>query len=286
MAGHERLDEIETTEPSPALDVRFVDEHGVGAAGAADPTAEAIGLLAVELFAVGEGGQVAPHGGGSATERGTAPAARCRSGRAVPCSPIMPLDSDLVKRAAAFAREAHDGHFRKDAQRHPYFVHLDSVARRLAHHGHKEDEVLAAAYLHDVLEDRPAFGDQLRVEFPPLVVSIVEAVTEQKFDQNGTKRSKHDRFEDYLAGLKASTPITRQAIPISCADKLDNTESMVAAERRGDRILDRLTTRPDQHGPQLARLREIYEPIVTAALLAAFDTAVQELLELIAQRTA
>jgi (p)ppGpp synthase/HD superfamily hydrolase len=203
----------------------------------------------------------------------------------VPCSCIMPLDTDLVQRAATFAREAHAGHFRKDAARQPYFVHLDSVARRLAQHGHSEDEVLAAAYLHDVLEDRPAFEARMRAELPPLVVSIVETLTEQKLDERGAKRPKQDRFEDYVAGLSVLTPITRRAIPISCADKLDNAESLVMAERRGDRLLDRLTTRPDQHGPQLARMRDIYAPVVHASLLTAFDAAVAELLELIAIRT-
>ncbi len=198
----------------------------------------------------------------------------------------MPSGSHLVQQAAEFAREAHEGHFRKDAERQPYFVHLRSVAERLQHHGHDEDEVLAAAYLHDVLEDRPTFAGRLRAEFPPLVVELVEAVTEEKLDASGHKRPKVARFESYLAKLSVDTPVTRLAIPISCADKLDNAASLVRAERRGDPILDRLTTRPEQHGPQLAQARRVYAPVVNASLLVEFDDAVRELLAVIATRLA
>jgi (p)ppGpp synthase/HD superfamily hydrolase len=144
--------------------------------------------------------------------------------------------------------------------------------------------MLAAAYLHDVLEDRPDYDGELRAGFPPTVVALVEALTEQKLDAHGNKRPKLERFEDYVAGLSLESSTTRAAIPISCADKMDNAESLVNAERRGDRILDRLTTRPDQHGPQLARMREIYAPVVNPSLLEAYDAAVRALLELIATR--
>ena len=279
MSRHERLDQVVPAQPLPPLDVGVIDQNGVGTPGAAYPAAQA-----VELFAIGNDGQA---------RHGAPDVPRQRSDCQSPLPPardnamfdVMPLESELVRRAATFAREAHRGHYRKDAQRLPYFVHLESVARRLAQHGHDEDEVLAAAYLHDVLEDRPAFGRRLRVEFPPSVVSIVEALTEVKLDANGNKRAKLERFEDYVAGLREDTPTTRRAIPISCADKLDNALSLVAAERRHDPILDRLTTLPEQHGPQLARMREIYASVVSPSLLAAFDEAVRELLEVIATRS-
>lgn len=196
----------------------------------------------------------------------------------------MAWSSPLVQKAADFAREAHDGHFRKDAERRPYFVHLESVAQQLAAHGHTDETMLAAAYLHDVFEDRPAWAARLRGEFPALVVSVVDALTEQKLDAAGNRRPKAARFADYVRGLGVDTPVTRLALPVSCSDKLDNARSLVAAEARGDHILDRLSTRPDQHGPQLTHLRGLYAPVVSASLLAAFDAAVADLLALIARR--
>ncbi len=195
----------------------------------------------------------------------------------------MPLDSPLVRSAADFARRAHAGQVRKCAEHPPYFVHLEAVAARVAAHGHDEDVLLAAAYLHDVLEDQPAHAAELRSHFPPAVVEIVELLTEQKLDDRGLKRTKAERFAEYLVALRQGTPAARQAAVVSCADKLDNLEGLVAAQRRGDNLLTRLATRPGHHAPQLACLREIYRNVVTSSMLAAFDGAVAALAATIAR---
>lgn len=195
----------------------------------------------------------------------------------------MPLDSPLARSAADFARRAHDGQVRKCAAHPPYFVHLEAVATRLAAHGHDDDELLAAAYLHDVLEDQPAHAAELADRFPPAVVETVRLLTEQKLDARGQKRAKAERFADYVAGLRQGTPAARRAAVVSCADKIDNLEGLVAAQRGGDNLLGRLATRPGQHAPQLAILREIYRDVVGESLLAAFDSAVAALADTLAR---
>ncbi|HJL16266.1 MAG TPA: HD domain-containing protein [Sandaracinaceae bacterium LLY-WYZ-13_1] len=190
----------------------------------------------------------------------------------------MPLDSPLVHRARELARLAHADHVRK-APRVPYFEHLDGVARILAAHGVDDDAQLAAAYLHDLLEDRPAFAKRLRAEMPPGVVRLVEVLTERKTDGGGRRREKRARFADYVAGLRADTPEARRARPISCADKIHNTRSLVEAERAGHALLLKLSTRPGEHESQLATLRAVYEGSVPAELLATFDEAARALVD-------
>lgn len=194
--------------------------------------------------------------------------------------PGMPLETPLVQRARELARLAHADHVRK-AGNIPYFTHLDAVARLLVEHGYEDEVQLAAAYLHDLVEDRPAFADRMSDEMPAEVVSTVLALTEKKHDLRGVGRDKALRFRDYVAGLRADDETARRALPISCADKIHNTRSLVDAEREGHGILLRLSTRPGEHEAQLATLRTVYEGRVNDALLATFDAATGELLRTI-----
>jgi guanosine-3',5'-bis(diphosphate) 3'-pyrophosphohydrolase len=68
----------------------------------------------------------------------------------------MNTSISLVLRAAAFAADKHRNQRRKDHARTPYINHPLAVARVLAEEGGvKTPEILAAAILHDTLEDTP-----------------------------------------------------------------------------------------------------------------------------------
>ena len=188
------------------------------------------------------------------------------------------LDSPLIRSARELAREAHAGQLRK-AGGIPYFVHLERVAQLLEVHGYDDEVTIAAAYLHDLLEDQPAFAERMRAEMPPEVIETVAVLSEVKVDARGEKRPKGERFDGYLAQLRAGTEAARRAIPISCADKIDNTRSLVDAEREGQKLLMRMNTRPSEHEGQLARLRPVYAAVVHEALLASFDEAACALME-------
>jgi len=188
----------------------------------------------------------------------------------------MPLDSRLVADARELARTAHQHQVRK-ASGVPYFSHLEAVARILASHGYDDDVTLASAYLHDLAEDQPQFAARMRHEMPAEVVEVVAVLTEQKLDETGQKRPKAARFADYVAGLCSGSDVAIKAIPISCADRIHNTLSVVEDEQRGFAPLMLLTTRPGELLDQLRRLRRIYAPIVNAALLRSFDAATHDL---------
>jgi hypothetical protein len=197
----------------------------------------------------------------------------------------MSLDAPLVRDARALARDAHASQRRKDGVT-PYFRHLESVAERLAEHGVEDAHVLAAAYLHDLVEDQPDHAARMRAEMPAEVLAIVGHLTERKLDEHGRKRDKRDRFRDYLQGLRADTDAARAAAIVSCADKIDNVRSLIDAERERPTkrsLLTELSTRPDEHRTQLHALRAVYAEVVPPSLLATFDAARDALEALLAR---
>ena len=82
---------------------------------------------------------------------------------------------ELLKKAHGFAKVAHAGVVRMGSGE-PYFNHVERVAKALAALGFPE-HVVAAGYLHDVVEDTPVTADDLAVEFGPEVAALVAEVT-------------------------------------------------------------------------------------------------------------
>ena len=195
--------------------------------------------------------------------------------------PAAPLPEPTVPPLLHPAREldepAHSGQLRKGDTSIPYFAHLESVASLLASFGVTDESILAAAYLHDLLEDQPHFEPELLAVIPPDVVAIVRCVTEAKLDEHGHKRPKEARFRDYLAILSSGTPAARKALFVSFADQLDNARSLVATEAAGHPLLGRMNTAPDQKLRHLAELRVLYAAALPPAMLSAFDEAVAAL---------
>uniref|UniRef100_UPI000AF1BB94 HD domain-containing protein n=1 Tax=Rhodothermus marinus TaxID=29549 RepID=UPI000AF1BB94 len=147
------------------------------------------------------------------------------------------LFSPLVEQAIELAARWHDGTYRKSQWRPPLMpspdpddlvpvpvmAHLTTVALLVDRAGW-DDVTVAAAFLHDALEDTNRHGQQLRYEvlrerMGEAVARLVRDVTEQKYDEQGRRRSWEERKADYLARLRTATPA---AVAISLADKLHN----------------------------------------------------------------
>lgn len=93
--------------------------------------------------------------------------------------PALPLA--LVLKAASFAAHAHRAQRRKDADGDPYINHPLEVARILAEEGGVEDPVtLAAALLHDTVEDTDTTLEDVERAFGPAVRAVVAEVTDDK----------------------------------------------------------------------------------------------------------
>ncbi|MCS7255938.1 MAG: bifunctional (p)ppGpp synthetase/guanosine-3',5'-bis(diphosphate) 3'-pyrophosphohydrolase, partial [Thermomicrobium sp.] len=83
-------------------------------------------------------------------------------------------DLDLIRRAYEFARAAHAGARRRSGE--PYLCHPLAVALILADM-QLDQETIAAALLHDVLEDADVTLEQLQETFGPRVARLVDGVT-------------------------------------------------------------------------------------------------------------
>lgn len=101
----------------------------------------------------------------------------------------MKDELDIIAAARNFAQMAHTGQFRRDGVT-PYFEHVDGVARLVKP---QTPENIAAAYLHDVIEDTSYSFDELTdFGMPESVVVAVLLLT--KFD--------HQPYEEYLKEIK------------------------------------------------------------------------------------
>jgi len=154
--------------------------------------------------------------------------------------------SPILERAVELAAEWHDGTYRKGRWRPalfalpgdapvqvPMMAHLVTVALTVMRGGF-DDETVAAALLHDSVEDANRAGERLReavIEeaMGPRVAALVRALTEPKEDAEGRKLDWQTRKDVYVAQLQAA-PV--EAAAISLADKVHNlwttSESMEA----------------------------------------------------------
>lgn len=133
--------------------------------------------------------------------------------------------SPLVAEALAAATAAHAGQVRSGSGGLPYIEHPKQVAERLAAAGHGET-VLAAALLHDVVEDSETTVAALRERFGATVAALVETLSDdQSIEPYRDRKAEHRRRVEAAGG---------EALAIYAADKLTNVATLRAAlEREG-----------------------------------------------------
>ncbi|MGL5437494.1 MAG: HD domain-containing protein [Lachnospiraceae bacterium] len=120
----------------------------------------------------------------------------------------------MIKEAAEFAKKAHEGIFRKGSHI-PYICHPMEVAVIVAQMTGDRD-VIAAAYLHDVIEDTDVTGEELRERFGERIYSLVAAETEDK------TKSWQERKQCTIRHLLHAS---REVKLLALADKLSNMRS-------------------------------------------------------------
>lgn len=152
------------------------------------------------------------------------------------------LCSPLIERAFRIAAKAHRHHHRKGSDL-PYITHPAHAAMILLRAGIHDDEIIAAALLHDVVEDTDHTLEALAAEFPPKVVQLVTALTERKLDHDGRHRSWQERKDEHLRHV-AAEPWEARAIVL--ADKLHNLGSMLVDLDNGEEIWSRFNASPEK----------------------------------------
>ena len=153
-----------------------------------------------------------------------------------------PLFSPLVERAIRIAAIAHRNHHRKGSDL-PYLTHPAQAAMILLRAGIDDDEILAAALLHDVVEDTDHTLEMLAADFPPKVVQLVAAMTERKHDHDGRRRTWQERKDEHLEHI-AAEPWEARAIVL--ADKLHNLGSMLLDLEAGQDLWSRFNSPRDR----------------------------------------
>jgi (p)ppGpp synthase/HD superfamily hydrolase len=146
-------------------------------------------------------------------------------------SPIdtAPIDaaaarSELIARALAKATAAHAGQIRNGSGGLPYIEHPRMVAATLAGHGYP-DKTLAAALLHDVVEDSDTTVDDLRAEFDDTIADLVATLSDDE-----SIESYRERKDEHRGRVAA---VGGDALAIYGADKLTNMTTLhgaIAAE--------------------------------------------------------
>jgi guanosine-3',5'-bis(diphosphate) 3'-pyrophosphohydrolase len=130
------------------------------------------------------------------------------------------VDRELLTRAFDYAAQAHSGQLRQSGQE--FIYHPWGVAKILA--GLQLDEAtLAAALLHDVVEDTATDIEELRGEFGDEVANLVEGVT--KLTRVKFQSREHAEAENYRKLIVAMAEDLR-VILIKLADRLHNLRTI------------------------------------------------------------
>jgi GTP diphosphokinase / guanosine-3',5'-bis(diphosphate) 3'-diphosphatase len=126
------------------------------------------------------------------------------------------VDRDLIRRAFAYAERQHRGQLRRSGED---FIHHPYGVARICAELHLDEQTIAAALLHDVLEDTETELDELRSEFGTEIAQLVEGVT--KLTRTQFKSREQAEAENYRKMIVAMAHDVR-VILIKLADRLHN----------------------------------------------------------------
>lgn len=125
---------------------------------------------------------------------------------------------NLEEEALVFARKAHAGQTRKYDGK-PYIFHPMAVAQIMRDFGFGAEEI-AAAYLHDTVEDTPTTIEDIRAQFGDKVADLVAWLTDVSKKTDGNRKTR--KHLDLVHMAKAPVP----AQNIKLADLIDNTRDI------------------------------------------------------------
>lgn len=132
-----------------------------------------------------------------------------------------PLDTELLDRAIIFAVKAHAGTERR-GKGFPYIVH-PMEAMEIVATITPDQELLAAAALHDVVEDTEISADEIRREFGDRIAALVVAESDVFVEGVSEEDSWHDRKQAAMDRLAAAP---HDAKIVAMGDKLSNMRAI------------------------------------------------------------
>ena len=145
-----------------------------------------------------------------------------------------PLDTELLDRAIVFAVRAHAGTERR-GKGFPYIVHpmeaMEIVATMT-----RDQELLAAAALHDTVEDTDVTIEQIRAEFGDRVASLVAAESDEPHQSRDSIENWRARKQVAINRLSCGS---RDAKIVALGDKLSNMRAIARDyAEQGDKLWD------------------------------------------------
>ena len=171
------------------------------------------------------------------------------------------LPSDQIERIhAAYetAKNAHEGQTRSSGE--PYITHPVSVACILADL-HLDCEAIMAALLHDVVEDTPVTGDQLRQLYGDTVANLVSGVTKlDKLQFSDYREAQAENFRKMIMAMVSDIRV----ILIKLADRTHNMRTIGSL-------------RPDKRRRIARETQEIYAPIANRLGIHSIKDELEEL---------
>ena len=178
---------------------------------------------------------------------------------------------DIKEKAKMFAIKAHMGQVRKSELDKPMIIHPLSVGMLLEEYGY-DDNVIAAGYLHDVVEDTKYTIEEIEKIFGKDIASLVMTASEPDKSLSWEERKKHT--------IKTTKKLPLRNKLVICADKINNLEDLYlnfeksgnrdfSAFKRGEKdqawyytsIYKSLIYEEDKNLPIFIRLKDILDKV-------------------------
>lgn len=149
------------------------------------------------------------------------------------------MDTKLVDKAIIFAVNAHSGVERRGKE-FPYILHpLEAAA--IVSTMTSDNELIAGAILHDVVEDTKYTLEDIEREFGKRVREVVDAESEEKVENKTEEESWYDRKEKQMQKIKN---LPREYKIVALGDKLSNMRAIYRDyKQEGDSLWNKFHTK-------------------------------------------
>jgi myo-inositol-1(or 4)-monophosphatase len=183
----------------------------------------------------------------------------------------------LMDRAIIFATRAHSGTYRKGTKI-PYIVHPIEAAAIVATIT-ADPDMIAAAVLHDVVEDTDATVEEIRFFFNDRIARLVEAESENKRKDLPPQETWMIRKMETLEFLR--TKADREAKILTLADKLSNMRAIHRDQNTiGDELWLRFNEkRKEKHGWMYRQVAEALSDLKDTFAWQEYDELVRKTFE-------
>jgi GTP pyrophosphokinase len=183
---------------------------------------------------------------------------QCLLAKSAAANEPIPDDIDLICRAFEFAYQLHEGQYRASGE--PYIAHPVAVAGLLRDLG-GSGVMIAAGFLHDVVEDTDVTPEEIETRFGVEVRRLVEGVTKlSKFNFSSKTERQAENFRRMFLAMAADIRV----IVVKLADRLHNMRTLEHLPAEKQRSISQET-------------REIFAPLANRLGIGRFKWELEDL---------